>query len=182
MERATNALYRLATLRNLMLAILLSAVSVSIMGYLTQTLVYGVYGVADMPDTMFWYTINEITEAFNILGPEGLQTWLQVHMLDLIFPIGYSLSLVFGLALVIKAGALMTDKVRNLVWLPIFAAVADYIENGLVASQAVSYPNLSELIISISSLVTAFKWTLLYLAFAMVFILLIVAIYVRKKQ
>ncbi|MHA1902433.1 MAG: hypothetical protein ACXADL_00020 [Candidatus Thorarchaeota archaeon] len=182
MERIIESFYKYSKPRNLGLAIIASGLIVSIMGFLTQILVYGVYGNADMPDTRFGYSYAEIIEAFHILGPDGLIVWLQVHMLDFLFPIAYSSALVFGLAMELRA--LLQDRtiLRYLIFIPIVAAIADYIENILIASQALVYPNLSETIISIASFITTMKWILLYLAFALVLVLILILIYKRLSK
>ncbi|MDF1540722.1 MAG: hypothetical protein P1Q69_17635 [Candidatus Thorarchaeota archaeon] len=74
------------------------------------------------------------------------------------------------------------DNLRALALLPIFAAFFDYLENALITSQAVAYPNLSALVISVASGVTILKWLLLYGAFAIVFILIPLVIYKKFKN
>jgi hypothetical protein len=152
------------------------------MGYLTQTLVYSIYGVAHMPDTRFWYTVAEISEAFDILGTTGLHVWLQVHLLDFLFPIGYSFSLAFGLAMEVRTTYPERIALRQIVLIPIVAGLLDYAENLIIASQILVYPNLSGLVISMASLVTAAKWTILYLAFVLVLVLLLAAIFQRFRK
>jgi len=152
------------------------------MGYLTQTLVYSLYGVAQMPDTRFWYTVTEISETFDILGTGGLQVWLQVHLLDFLFPIGYSFSLAFGLAMELRATYPEKTALRQVVLIPIIAGLLDYAENLIIASQILVYPDLSGLVISMASLVTAAKWTMLYLAFVLVLVLLLAAIFQRFRK
>ncbi|MHA2187050.1 MAG: hypothetical protein ACW99V_02295, partial [Candidatus Thorarchaeota archaeon] len=80
--------------------------------------------------------------------------------------------------------ALLQDRtiLRYLIFIPIVAAIADYIENILIASQALVYPNLSETIISIASFITTMKWILLYLAFALVLVLILILIYKRLSK
>ncbi|MBD3406746.1 MAG: hypothetical protein GF411_11585 [Candidatus Lokiarchaeota archaeon] len=174
MKNPFTTIDKWSTWRNLVLMIVISAVSVIMMGFLTQTLVYDVYGEASMPDTQFTYTYDEILEAFNILGAQGLQIWSQVHLLDTIFPIGYSFALVFGLGLGLRATYPEKETLRVLTLFPLIAALFDYLENALIASQIGVYPNLSIEVIAISSVVTSIKWILLYSTFAVVFILMII--------
>ena len=176
MERLLNGLDRFSTKRNLILGIISAFIVVSIMGALTQMLVYDVYGDANMPDTNFGYTFLDIQTAFDTLGSEGLQMWLQVHLLDLIFPLTYAFSMVFGIMMELRATVPDKRNLRLLALLPIGGAIADYIENILIASQAISYPEVSPQIIAIASIVTILKWVLLYVAFAIVFILLIILV------
>ncbi|NHJ13573.1 MAG: hypothetical protein EAX95_07840 [Candidatus Thorarchaeota archaeon] len=179
MEKLTAALDRYATVRNLALAILASIVVIAIMGYATETFVYSVYGEATMPDTRFWYTYGEILSAFSALGPDGLQLWSQIHLLDLLFPLAYSFSLVFGTLMELRKAVPERPSLRKLSLLPLLAAVADYLENTIVASQIAVYPNLSEPVVALASFVTATKWLLLGISFALVLALLVVLAYQR---
>jgi hypothetical protein len=152
------------------------------MGALTQMLVYDVYGDANMPDTNFGYTFADIQGAFDTLGSDGLQMWLQVHLLDLIFPLTYAFSMTFGILMELRDAIPEKKNLRFLALLPILAAIADYIENTLIATQATSYPILSEAVISVASAVTITKWLLLYAGFAIIFLLLILVIIMRFRS
>ena len=182
MDRMFSALDKISTPRNLTIGIISAIMVVSVMGALTQTLVYEVYGDANMPDTNFGYTFVEIQNAFDILGSEGLKIWLQVHLLDVIFPLTYSFSMVFGILMEIRASLPERKKLRLLVLLPMCGAIADYIENTLIATQVVSYPVLSESIIAIASMVTIAKWLLLYAGFMVIFLLLIIYFIMRIRK
>lgn len=182
MEKLTNALDKHATLRNLALAIVVCIVVIAIMGYATETLVYTVFGDTTMPDTRLWYSYGEILSAFIILGPEGLQIWSQVHLLDLLLPLAYSFSLVFGILMELRVVLPDRRNLRQLGLLPLLAAIADYLENTLIASQIAAYPNLSEPVIEVASVVTTTKWVLLGTSFAIVFFLLMLLIYNRAAK
>jgi hypothetical protein len=182
MERMFNTLDKISTPRNLVIGIISAVIVVSVMGTLTQILVYEVYGDANMPDTNFGYTFADIQSSFNILGSEGLNLWLQVHLLDVIFPLTYAFSMVFGILMEIRASLPEKKYLRLLALLPIGGAIADYIENTLIATQVVSYPALSESIIAIASLVTIMKWLLLYAGFITIFSLLFIVAIKRVRK
>ncbi|UCE10593.1 MAG: hypothetical protein JSW61_01310 [Candidatus Thorarchaeota archaeon] len=165
---------KLATTRNLILAIVSSAVIVAVMGYATQTLVYDVYGDVTMPDTRVVYTFEEIAQVFDTLGSDGLRIWSQVHLLDLLFPIAYCLSIVFGITMEVRRAYPDKPELKGLIALPIMAAAADFLENALIASQIAAYPGLSPSIILAASLITTVKWALILLSFGVVFGLLLV--------
>lgn len=182
MKKLLDAIDKISTSRNLVIAILISAVSVGTMAVLTESLVYSVYGEANMPDTNFGYTYDDILLAFNNLGSEGLQVWLQVHLLDLVFPLGYSFAITFAIIMELRLVFPERENYRVLGILPILAALFDFLENTLVASQAVAYPNLSPEVIAVASSVTIMKWLLLYLGFSVVFVLLPFALYKKIKN
>lgn len=174
-----NRLDKLSTARNLVIAITVSIIVISIMSIGTQSLVYSIYGEADMPDLMFNYDIDIVSEVFGILGSEGLEVWLTVHLLDYIFPAAYSLALTFGIILEVNASNIEEQSAKSMVIIPVFAGVFDYFENILIAQQAFAYPNLSASIISMASVFTSVKWVLLYFSFGLVFLLLIGVVYNR---
>ncbi len=182
MERMLNGIDRLSTGRNLVIAILVSAISVSVMAMLTQVMVYDVYGEAMMPDMNLGYSYDDILQSFDVLGSEGLNVWLQVHLLDLVFPLGYSFALAFGITMELRNSYPERKNLRTLSLLPLFAAFFDYLENTLIASQAAAYPNLSTLVISIASGVTILKWLFLFGAFAVVFILIALVLYKKSRN
>ncbi|TXT57704.1 MAG: membrane protein of unknown function [Candidatus Thorarchaeota archaeon] len=182
MKKPFDVMMRWSTGRNLLLMIILSAVSVLIMGYFTQTLVYDVFGEVTMPDTRISYTYQEILTAFNELGGEGLQVWSQVHLLDTIFPIGYSFAMIFALGLEIKKTLPEKQSLRIILLLPILGAIMDYMENALIASQVGVYPNISESVIAVASIFTSLKWIFIYTSFAIIFILAIVWIIQKIKK
>lgn len=169
-----------SNLRNLAVMIVSSFIVVMVMAMLTQTWVYDVYGDVTMPDTRFTYSINEIADVFNTLGQDGLNVWAQAHMLDFLFPLTYMFAIAFGLNMEIRR--LFPDrKAKLLVLIPLFAGIADYVENILVLTQIAAYPTLSEVVIMIASAVTTLKWILLGLGFVIIFVLIPVVVY-RKLR
>lgn len=182
MNRLMNALDRISTSRNLAIGITSSIVVVSIMGILTQSLVYDIYGDANMPDTNFGYTYVQIQEAFDILGSDGLHLWLQIHLLDLIFPLAYAFSMVFGILMELRVAMPERKCLRLLALFPLGGALADYLENTLIASQAVSYPILSEPVIVVASFVTILKWILISAGFVVILFLLMLIILKKARK
>ncbi|MFW9962508.1 MAG: hypothetical protein ACFFCX_03030 [Candidatus Sifarchaeia archaeon] len=170
---------RWSTLRNLILMIVASFVVVMVMAMLTQTWVYDVYGEVTMPDTRFSYSFNEITDVFNTLGPEGLIVWAQAHMLDFLFPLTYMFAMAFGLNMEIRKLYPENVNIKKLVLIPLLGGIADYVENILVLTQIAVFPNLSESVILIASVITSLKWILLVIGFVTIFVLLPLIIYHR---
>jgi hypothetical protein len=165
-----------------MLAIIVSAISVLSMSALMQSMVYDIYGSVDMPDMKLGYSYDDILQAFSSLGSAGIQAWLQAHLLDLIFPLGYAFGMTFGILMELRISFPERKNIRVLALLPILAAFADYVENTLIAAQAAAYPNLSAEVIAIASGFTTIKWLLLYTGFAIIFILLPIVIYRKVKE
>jgi hypothetical protein len=177
MERTLNFIERNANRRNPILSILVSVITIAIMSIATQTLVYQVYGDFTMPDTRFGYSFTEIQIAFNAIGIEGLRTWAIAHSPDFLFPLAYSFSMMFGIILELNKAEKNSGLLRKTVLIPLAGGIADYIENTLILSQIVVFPNLSELVIAIASVVTLVKWVFLIIGFIVIFGLLILIIY-----
>lgn len=177
MGRTLNFIERNANLRNLILSILVSIITIAVMSIATQTLVYQVYGDFTMPDMKFGYSFTEIQTAFNAIGIEGLQIWAIAHSPDFIFPLAYSFSMMFGIMLELNKAEKNSGLLRMTVLLPLAGGIADYIENTLILSQIAVFPNLSELVIAIASVVTLVKWVFLILGFIVIFGLLILIMY-----
>ncbi|MHA1936696.1 MAG: hypothetical protein ACXABV_07370 [Candidatus Thorarchaeota archaeon] len=173
MERIVSFIDNHSTARNLILSIISSAIVVTLMGFATQSMVYDIYGDVTMPDTRFAYTYNEILEVFNTLGSEGLGVWLLAHSLDFIFPITYSFSIAFAISMLVSRFFPERDELKKLNLIGLLGGDADYVENILVASQALSYPNLSPPIIQVASIITTLKWVIIMVGFGLVFAFLI---------
>jgi hypothetical protein len=182
MKRLAGRIDRISNSRNLAIVIIACIVLLSTMNYLIQVLVYNVYGAAAMPDTSFVYGYEDIQHFFDTLGPEGLQAWSLVHLLDILFPLAYSFAFLIGIAMELKIVYPQKRELRVLFLVPLIAAIADYLENLLIASQIASYPSLSPTIISIASFATMTKWIALGFAFAIVIVLFFVWIIRRFRK
>jgi hypothetical protein len=167
--------------RNLVVMIVASFIVVMVMGILTQTWVYEVYGEATMPDTRLGYSFGEISDVFDTLGQEGLYVWAQVHMLDFLFPLTYMFAMAFGMNLELMKLYPENLNAKKLVLIPLLGGIADYVENILVLTQIATYPTLSEVVIMIASGITTLKWILLGLGFVIIFVLIPVVVY-RKLR
>lgn len=179
MERTLNFVEQHANRRNLILGIVISIVTIAVMSIATQMMIYDVYGNFTMPDMRFGYTFNDIQTAFNAIGIEGLQAWAIAHSPDFLFPLAYSFSMMFGIAMELSKVENNSGLLRKTVFLPLAGGIADYIENILVLSQIATFPNLSELVIATASVITLVKWVFLILGFVVIFILLLLIVYKR---
>ena len=179
--RVLKSIENISSTRNLILMIISSFVVVMVMAMLTQTLVYDVYTDVTMPDTRFSYSINEIMDAFNALGQEGLYAWAQAHMLDFVFPLTYMFALAFGINMELRNSYPDNVRAKLLVLFPLLGGIMDYVENILVLTQIASYPVLSEPVIVIASAITSLKWVFLGAGFVIVFALLPIVFYRKKK-
>lgn len=179
MEKILVFVERHSNKRNLLIGIIASIATIAIMSMATQIMVYEIYGDFTMPDMRFGYTFSDIQAAFIGIGAEGLRAWAVAHSPDFLFPLAYSFSMMFGIMLELNKVEKNSGLLRKTVLLPLAGGLADYIENTLILSQIAVFPNLSELVIAIASVVTLVKWAFLMLGFVVIFGLLILIIFKR---
>jgi len=179
LERILTVIERYSTRRNLYLGILGSIATIAVMSIATQTLVYDVYGDFTMPDMRFGYAFSEIQAAFTSIGIEGLRMWAIAHSPDFLFPLAYSFSMMFAIMLELNSLGKNSGLLRKSVILPLLGGIADYIENILILSQIAVFPNLSEIVIALASMITLLKWVFLMLGFLVIFGLLSIIVYKR---
>lgn len=179
MEKLLSFIEKYSNRRNLFLGVLASIVTIAVMSVATQTLVYNVYGDFTMPDMRIGYTFSEIQTAFASIGIEGLRMWVIAHSPDFLFPLAYSVSMMFAIMMELNSLGKNSGILRKSVLLPLLGGIADYIENLLILSQIAVFPNLSELVIAFASVITLLKWVFLMLGFLVIFGLLLIMIYRR---
>lgn len=181
MERTLNFIDKNSNQRTLILSIIISIISMAMIGILAQSMVYNVYGDFTIPDLRFGYSFDQIQTAFDGLGGEGLRTWALAHSPDYIFPLAYSLAMMIGITLELRKLEIQDKRFKMMIFIPLAGGIADYIENILILSQVYSYPTLSESIILIASGVTILKWIILSVGFITMFSLLML-ILIRKMK
>lgn len=127
-------------------------------------------------DMRLGYSIADVNQLFSALGTAGRQLYSLFQIADLIFPIDLALTMMFILIMITSKFLDPNSRLRIIIFIPLVALIADYIENGLIATQLFSYPALSDLIIIIASFFTTIKWGLMSLTFLLVIILGIYAL------
>lgn len=124
-------------------------------------------------DMRLHYTINEVNQLFLALGVLGRQLYSLFQMVDMVFPIALALTMMCILVMIIGWGYDSDHRLSLIVFIPLGGAIVDYAENILIATQLLSYPALSSLIITIASSFTTIKWGFTFLTILLVIILVI---------
>lgn len=161
---------RFATKRNFILTLGITLVT-SLVFMLIQVPMFNLSGGLLALDMRFGYTIADVNQLFTALGTAGRQLYSLFQIADLVFPIALALTMMFILMMITSKFLGPSSRLRLIVFIPLVAMIADYIENGLIATQLFSYPALSDLIIIIASFFTAIKWGFISLTFLLVIIL-----------
>ena len=123
-------------------------------------------------DTQFRYNIEKVSEIFTAYGEEGLITYNKIQLIDLFYPLVYSLLLSSILFLLFSH-----SKTVAIILMPIVAAYFDYVENFLLFISTRTFPDLNPAMIKIASFATSLKWSLIYISVVFVIIGLL-----RKKK
>ncbi len=127
-------------------------------------------------DMRLAYTIDEVVQLFTALDVQGRQLYSLIQIADTVFPIALALTLIFILVMVTQRLFDPTNRIHVIIFVPLCGAIADYTENTLIATQLLSYPVLSNLIITIASVITTIKGGFMLLTFILVIILAIAAL------
>jgi hypothetical protein len=127
-------------------------------------------------DLRITYTVAEVNELFLALGPEGLALYSVQLIVDMFFPLMYSLTMTF--AMIYLAPDFIKEKKgpRIIIFLPFLGAGLDYLENMLIATQIAAFPNLSQQVILFAGAVTWAKWILMFIIFILLMLFLVKAI------
>ncbi len=166
--------------QNLIILLIVTITMTLVMGYFSQQFLT-LSGGLPIPDTRLGYTFTEIQDLFSTVGQEGLLVYRNLQILDMFYPLAYSLAFVAGIMIAIRSCPERFQKIRMAGLVPIVAAVFDYIENILIATQAQSYPILDETVISIASAFTMMKWLTLLISLIVFLIFGSIALASRMK-
>lgn len=154
--------------RHVAAAILLGAAFVFI-EYLLMTSVVGTSGVPILDLQLAGWTMDTGMATLRALGPEGVQSYMQIEgTTDLLFPVIYAslFSVLIDATTPVGAGVVH----RTAIILPALAATADFFENSAIIALCrhfISSSSISELHIFIAGRVaTPCKWTLIFFAVA----------------
>ena len=171
---------KLATLRIFLLFFVLTIiVAVVMMGYVNPQIL-ALSGGLPILDTRPGYTIAEVEHLFTVLGEQGRQLYTTLQVLDLIFPLGYGISMTLALAGIITRLFPEGHSMEKAILIPILGMIFDYLENITIATLIASYPNLSPLVVSIANIFTLLKWSSMILALTLLAILAILTL--RRKK
>ena len=171
---------KLATLRIFLLFLVLTiVVAIVMMGYINPQIM-ALSGGLPILDSRLGYTFAEVEYHVTILGEQGRQLYTTLQVLDLIFPLGYGMSMTLALTGLIMRLFPEGHPMEKAASIPILGMLFDYLENITIAALIASYPNLSPLAVSAASIFTQLKWSCIILALILLVILAILAIGKKK--
>lgn len=151
-----------------------------LMAGITLAHIEAVSGQVPLDLRPFGYTLQEVAELFNGLGEDGLGYYLTRQLpLDTLYPALLALTLV---CTILWLGLRLPNRklVRVGVALSVGAAVFDYCENLGITAMILSWPNLSERLVHLTSAASTVKSGLT--VSALLLLVLIVVIWMRQLK
>lgn len=140
-----------------------------------------VIGVSSSPDMSFIYTADDIYDMAESYGEAGRNIYIFLRWtFDIAWPLVYGF---FLISLVGKLSFIISDKkwIDKLYMIPLFAVLFDYLENIGTTIVMARYPIRTDLIASVTPILSFAKWTLLSSGFLLVIILLVILI-IKKLE
>ena len=120
------------------------------------------------------YDLNYVGELFDSLGEIGRGTYLTNQIpVDMIYPLLFGLSYCLLLAFFLKKLKKLNAPYIYLCLLPIIAGIADYLENFGIITMLKSYPDLTQGMVSTTSLFSVIKSISTSVFFVILIIMLI---------
>jgi hypothetical protein len=104
------------------------------------------------------YSETYATSLLETLGANGRSKYLTVQLpLDFIYPVLFAITCSLLLTWSFNKYLNENSKLYYFILIPVFAGVFDYIENVLIIIMLESYPNVSSIVVELSSLSTILK-------------------------
>lgn len=139
-------------------------------------------GTTQIPDTFFHYTPQQLYRLFQTYGAIGKKWYLIAMGIDFIYPLVYANLLSFILTFLLRrAFQKEVTRCRPCI-LPLAAAFADYVENGLQIFLLLRFPRQVTHVALFSAWVTTSKWLLIYSTFLVILVLSVRIITRRIKE
>lgn len=127
------------------------------------------------------YSPQYVASFLESIGEKGRNIYLMNQIpLDLLNP---GLMAVTGAIIITLFSKKINHRLGVIIFIPIFGAVFDYLENAMVAVMLISFPNVPTSIVMISSIFTILKMVLdtLYLVLLMVLFVMFIYTIIRGK-
>ncbi|MGY5860534.1 MAG: hypothetical protein RTU63_14280 [Candidatus Thorarchaeota archaeon] len=164
--------------RNILVFFVIAIVTFLLMGTIIMAMM-DLSGNLAFLDMRLFYTFDDVSVYLTSLGETGRLYYLYQKIIDSFFPIGYGLGLAFALGYLCRKNDI-SNPWNTIILIPILAAIFDYVENILQTTQIVSFPTISEVIVSIAAVATLLKW--IFLLGAIVVLFLVILVFAVKKR
>jgi hypothetical protein len=112
-------------------------------------------------DLRFGYSPDTAYAVMSAYGAGGRRAYLWTELTaDVLYPIAYALFLSLSVAYLFERARPGSVVARHATLLPFAALVADYVENAGIIVMLVRYPQRSDPLVRLTSVITCVKWVL----------------------
>jgi len=166
--------------KNILIFLTIAVVTFALIGA-TMMAMMNQSGILAFLDMRLFYTFDDVTEYLTALGETGRIYYLYQKIVDSFFPIGYGIGIALALGYICKESDIESPW-NSIILIPIIAAIFDYMENILLTTQIVSFPTISEVIVSMAAITTLLKWIFLSSSIGVLFVGVLVLAVKRRKS
>jgi hypothetical protein len=120
------------------------------------------------------YNLSYVIKLFDSLGEIGRRYYLTIQIpLDMLYPLLFGLTYCLLLAYFLKQLKKLYTPYIYLCLLPVVVGIADYLENTGIISLLIHYPDITERMVSVTSLFSVIKSTSTSLFFVVLIIVIV---------
>jgi hypothetical protein len=163
---------RLPTRRNMLITTCVFMVSYGLINFgpFGLTALQHQYPGATILDMMFNYTPDQAYQNLALLGPQGVQQYLALHVFDYLFPLTYAVFYFTALSLIGRSLLPAGSVFQQVRWLGLLAGLTDILENLLILPILLNYPARLDGLARAASVATLIKTPLSMLCLLMVLV------------
>jgi len=126
-------------------------------------------------DSETYYTADTFYQNLEVQGPAGRRGYIMIHLLDYCFMVFFTLLFIYTIYLLVrKAGK--SESLGYLALIPLVTGVSDLLENLCADISIGVYPDRIPILGSLAGYFTAVKMYVLYLVFALILVLAVMAL------
>lgn len=175
-RKISNALYRHANGRGLLLFLALMLLFATVIVPTAQNKLLGYSNGVDLVDLLFAYTPETVYRMIEAYGEEGRPYYRDFAMsFDLAYPVVYSVFLSLLIGWLLKRAAPAEGNWRLLNLLPFGGMVFDWLENVSVITMLTLFPAIHPTLARFGSAFTSIKWGFSATALLLIVVLSVLA-------
>ena len=139
-------------------------------------------GSADSPDTSFLYSPGDLYQMAEAYGEGGRRAYIRARFtFDLVWPVVYTFFLTTGIGWLYLKGFPQHNTWQRASFIPLFAALCDYLENLSTSLVMARYPNLTPVVSNMAGIFTLVKWLLVSASFGLLLVGVVVVAWRRMR-
>jgi hypothetical protein len=142
-----------------------------------------VAGGAGSPDTLFFYTPEDLLRQAEAYGQSGRDAYVRARWtFDLAFPAVYGLFLLTSIGWCLRKALAAGSAWQALSLVPVAAVLLDLLENTMTSLVMARYPGEAALAAALAPWMTLAKWVFVYGSFGLLFVVLAVVVARRLRR